>query len=94
MLYSILNESDASIKMTKENTNDNGSIIRFMPGIPMSVSSEYVEGNELFGIEICSIYKYIDTKYYNIIYGIALTDDFTKFERLINQDLIIWYIPF
>lgn len=94
MLYSILNESDASIKMTKENTNDNGSIIRFMPGIPMSVSSEYVSGNQLFGIEICSIYKYIDTKYYNIIYGIALIDDFTKFERLINQDLIIWYIPF
>ena len=94
MLYSILNESDASIKMTKENTNDNGSIIRFMPGIPMSVSNEYVSGNQLFGIEIYSIYKFIDTKYYNIIYGIALNDDFTKFERLINQDLIIWYIPF
>ena len=80
--------------MTKENTNDNGSIIRFMPGIPMSVSSEYVKGNELAGIEICSIYKFIDTKYYNIIYGIALIDDFTQFKRLVNQDIIIWYIPF
>ena len=80
--------------MARENTNDNGSIIRFRPGIPMSVSNEYVSGNQLFGIEIYSIYKFTDMKYYNIIYGIALNDDFTKFERLINQDLIIWYIPF
>ena len=94
MLYSILNESDASIKMARENTNDNGSIIRFRPGIPMSVSNEYVSGTQLFGIEIYSIYKFTDTQYYNIIYGIALNDDFTKFERLINQGLIILYIPF
>ena len=80
--------------MARENTNDNGYIIRFRPGIPMSVSNEYVSGNQLFGIEIYSIYKFTDVKYYNIIYGIALNDDFTKFERLINQDLIIWYIPF
>nr|DAN21893.1 MAG TPA_asm: hypothetical protein [Bacteriophage sp.] len=80
--------------MARENTNDNGSIIRFMPGIPISVSNEYVSGTQLFGIEIYSIYKFTDTQYYNIIYGIALNDDFTKFKRLINQDIIIWYIPF
>ena len=60
----------------------------------MSISNEYVSGNQLFGIEICAIYKFADTKYYNITYGIALNDDFTKFKRLINQALIIWYIPF
>ena len=60
----------------------------------MSISNEYASGNQLPGIEICSIYKFTDTKYYNIIYGIVLNDDFTKFKRLINQDLIIWYIPF
>lgn len=80
--------------MARENTNDNGSIIRFMSGIPISVSNEYVNGTQLFGIEIYSIYKFTDTQYYNIIYGIAIDDDFTKFKRLINQDLIIWYIPF
>lgn len=80
--------------MTKENTDDHGSIIRFRLGIPMSISNEYVNGNQLIGIEIYSIYKFADTKYYNIIYGIALNDDFTKFKRLENQDLIIWYIPF
>ena len=80
--------------MARENTNDNGSIIRFRSGIPISVSNEYVNGAQLFGIEICCIYKFTDSQYYNIIYGIAINDDFTKFERLINQDLVIWYIPF
>ena len=80
--------------MTKENTDDTGSIIRFRPGIPMSISTEYVNGDQLIGFEIYSTYKFTDTKYYNIIYGIALNDDFTKFKRLVNQDLIIWYIPF
>ena len=80
--------------MIKETTDDYGSIIRFRPGIPMSISNEYVNGDQLIGIEIYSIYKFTDTKYYNIIYGIALNDDFTKFKRLVNQDLIIWYIPF
>lgn len=65
-----------------------------MQGIPISVSTEYVSGHQLYGIEICSIYKFVDSQYYNIIYGIATNDDFTKFKRLINQDLIIWYIPF
>ena len=80
--------------MIKETTDDYGSIIRFRPGIPMSISNEYVNGDQLIGIEIYSIYKFADTKYYNIIYGIALNDDFTKFKRLENRDLIIWYIPF
>lgn len=80
--------------MIKKTTDDHGYIIRFMPGIPMSISSEYVNGGQLIGIEIYSIYKFVDMKYYNIIYGIALNDDFTKFKRLANQDLIIWYIPF
>lgn len=80
--------------MTKENTDDNGAIVRFRSGIPISVSSEYVSGNQLSGIEIYNIYKFTDTKYYNIIYGIAFNDDFTKFRRLQNQDLIVWYIPF
>lgn len=93
-IYYIFKSNDASIKTTKENTNDNESIIRFRPGIPMSISNEYASGTQLPGIEICSIYKFTNTKYYNIIYGIALDDDFTKFKRLINQDLIIWYIPF
>lgn len=80
--------------MTKENTDDYGYIIRFRPGIPMSIINEYANGNQLIGIEICSIYKFADTKYYNIICGIAPDDDFTKFKRLTNQNLIIWYIPF
>ena len=60
----------------------------------MSISNEYTSSNQLPGIEICCIYKFTDTKYYSIICGIAFNDDFTKFERLINKDLIIWYIPF
>lgn len=39
-------------------------------------------------------YIYTDSKYYNITCGIAFNDDFTKFKRLTNQDIIIWYIPF
>lgn len=80
--------------MIKETTDDYGSIIRFRIGIPMTISNEYVNGDQLIGIEIYSIYKFADTKYYNIIYGIALNDDFTKFKRLANQNLIILYIPF
>ena len=80
--------------MTKEHTDKRGSIIEFRPGIPMSIINEYADGNQLTGIEICTIYKSADTKYYNIIYGIALDDDFTKFKILTNQNLIIWYIPF
>lgn len=41
-----------------------------------------------------TIYKYTDTKYYNITCGIAINDDFTRFKRLTNQDIIITYIPF
>ena len=63
-------------------------------GIPVCIITEYVEGNESDGIEICSIYKYIEYNYYNIICGIALNDDFTQFKRLVNQDIIICYIPF
>lgn len=41
-----------------------------------------------------TVYKYTDSQYYNITCGIAINDDFTKFQRLQNQIIIIWYIPF
>ena len=78
--------------MTKENTG-NGWLI-FTLGIPISISTEYIEGNQLNGIEMYTQYKYTNLEYYIITCGIAINDDFTKFKRLVNQDIIIWYIPF
>lgn len=91
-IYYIFKSNDASIKTTKENTGNGW--VRFTMGIPVCIITEYVEGNQLPGIEICSIYKYIEYNYYNIICGVAIKDDFTQFKRLVNQDIIIWYIPF
>lgn len=78
--------------MVKENTGNGW--IEFKLGIPISVSTEYVRGYQLNGIEMHTQYAYTDSQYYNITCGIAIKDDFTKFERLKDQDIIIWYIPF
>ena len=89
----IFKSNDASIKTIKENTG-NGWIIEFRLGIPISISTEYIDGDQLNGIEMYTVYKYTDSQYYNITCGIAINDDFTKFQRLQNQIIIIWYIPF
>ena len=79
--------------MAKENTGD-GWVIEFKLGIPISISTEYINGDQLNGIEMYTIYKFTNSQYYNITCGIAIDDDFTKFQRLINQIIIILYIPF
>lgn len=79
--------------MTKENTG-NGWIYEFKLGFPIGISTEYINGYQLNGIEMYTIYKFTNSQYYNITCGIAINDDFTKFQRLINQDIIVMYTPF
>ena len=51
--------------MTKENTG-NGWVIEFKLGIPISISTEYINGDQLNGIEMYTIYKFTNSQYYNI----------------------------
>ena len=92
LLYIII-KTDASIKHATMNSG-NGWIANFSYGIPVCISTEYTDGNQLRGIEIYTIYKFTNSQYYNITIGIALDDDFTNFTRMKNQNIIIYYIPF